>query len=659
MDTENTGTSKKNIRKTSIGKISLCGTFSASFKELYETTDPEILKLEGISPDKLDIPTMSKQYFSQRVVDMSIDDNANAHESKAFGNYLAETTKGWLKIQGYYDLYKKLEIDHGTEKAQNLLKSIWAGDIYLHDSTSIQIPYCWSYSTSFILFEGCKWGQLQSKPPKRTHSFLDQVKEVTIEIAQEIAGAVAIGDLFINYAYLVKKEGLYPWKPQDRKTIEDEFQSLVHTLNKKLRPSHQSPFTNLSIFDRPNLEILFGEMVYPDGSKPDFDLIEELQRIFCDWFEKGDPMTGMPYRFPVVTLNLRVDKNKKLLDKKAFEYYSKINLNKGTFNIYISSGNKIASCCRLTNDLDLAGVDSFGNGGISLGSHRVVTLNLARLGKISKSYKDLKIHMAEQLEKSKNLLVAHRQLLKQRIDEGFLKFFKLGIMSMERLFSTFGITGIYECVEQLGFSIKTEEGKNIAKQILEDIKNYSTKCSKELGHPFNVEQVPAESLAVKFAAKDKHLYNMPYKIYSNQFIPLHVDYDIVDRIKLDGEFSATLTGGGISHLNIGEKLTSKDQMKQLIRYSIECGCEHFAVNYNFCKCENNHVTIAGPSTNCSICSAPIITQYTRIIGYWVPVSSWNKGRQEEHSKRVFKKDLGIEKNTQKNTQKTTTVSQAS
>jgi len=130
---------------------------------------------------------------------------------------------------------------------------------------------------------------------------------------------------------------------------------------------------------------------------------------------------------------------------------------------------------------------------------------------------------------------------------------------------------------------------------------------------------------------------MNYSIYSNQFIPLYEDFDIIDRIKLDGEFSQSLTGGGISHLNIGEKLTSIRQMKQLIEYSIKAGCEHFAVNYNFCQCVNNHIAIAGPSNTCPICSAPIKTQYTRIIGYWVPVSSWNKGRQEEHKKRVFKK----------------------
>ena len=575
---------------------------------------------------------------------MSIDDNSNL-EGKAYGNYISEVSKGWLKIQGYHDLFNIIKEKKGTTHAIKFIQSVWNGDIYVHDSTSIQIPYCWSYSTFFILAQGSQWGQLHSKAPNRTGSFIDQVKEVTIEIAQEIAGAVAMGDLFVNYAYLAKKQNLDVNNPVDAKQIENEFQSLVHTLNKKLRASHQSPFSNLSIFDRPNLVKLFGDLRYPDGSSPDFDLIESIQKIFTNWFAKGDPTSGLPYRFPVVTLNIRIDENGKILDQKAFDYFSEVNLDKGCFNIYISSGNKIASCCRLVNDLDLAGTDSFGNGGVSIGSHRVVTTNMARLGKIANSYEEFKTLLIEKLEMSKEILLAHRSLLEKRKKEGFLKFFDLNIMNMKSLFSTFGVNGIYEALIELGYSIKTKEGQALTKDILTTIKDFSTACSKKYGTPFNVEQVPAESLAIKFAKKDKILHNMDYDIYANQFIPLYVDYDIIDRIKLDGEFSKALTGGGITHLNIGEKLTSKDQMKSLIKYAIQTGCEHFAVNYNFASCANNHVTVAGPNDNCPTCNAPIVQHYTRVIGYFTPVSSWNKGRQKEHTKRVFQKniesDIGI------------------
>jgi len=615
---------------------------SDSFKKIYANMDREILKLEGISPDKLDTSATSHFYFKEDVKEITIDDNANhLQDGTSYGNYVSEMVKSNMKLIGYYDLYTILQEKHGDKHAETILTSLWNGDLYIHDSTKLQVPYCWALSVDMILRKGNFWGQLHSYPPKRATSFIDQVKEVTIEVAQEIAGAVAIGDLMIGYSYFVKKENLDLTNPKDRKKVENDLQSLVHTLNKKLRPSHQSPFTNISIFDRPNLEALFTDYVFPDGSKVNFDTVQEIQKIFCDWFHKGDPETGLPYRFPVVTLNLKVDDNGEVIDKAALEYFTEINLEKGCFNIYISSGNKVASCCRLTNDFDLAGVDSFGNGGVSLGSHRVVTVNLARLGKKANSYSELITLLREQLEMAAETLQAHRMLLEKRKKQNFLPMVRRGLVIMDRLFSTFGVSGIYECLEQMGHSIMTDQGKEIAFNMLQEIKEFAAECSKKYGHMFNIEQVPGESLAIKLAKKDQILFGMDYEIYANQFVPLWVDCDILDRIKLDGAFSKVLTGGGISHLNMGERLTHKKQMKGLIECAIKYGCEHFAINYNYCRCENEHTTISGQRTTCPICSGKITDQYTRIVGYLTPVSSWNSGRRKEHSERVFKTEANL------------------
>jgi len=617
-------------------------TFSPEFIQLYNQTDDRMLDLEGIALCHLDMAHMATMYKVHRVVDMSIDDNANANETKAYGSYLREISQGWYKLLGYYELFNRLQKKFDLKKSQELIYAIWNGDLYFHDSTGIMIPYCWSFSTSFMLFEGCRWGQLYSRPAKHRKAFLDQVKEVSIELAQQQAGALAIGDFFINYSYFVQKDGLDMTNPAHRKDVENDFQSLVHTLNKKLRPSFQSPFTNLSIFDRPNLEHLFGDMRFPDGSRPNIELIIELEKIFCDWFAKGDPLTGLPYRFPVVTLNIRLDNAHQIIDKESFNYYSSINLERGCFNIYISSGNKIASCCRLANDFDLAGIDSFGNGGVSLGSHRVVTINLARLGKRAHNAKELFEMLGQQLSYAKELLIAHRELLHDNIEAGLLPLFTYGVIHENRLFSTIGISGVYECIEQQGQSIFTESGQLLAKEILTCIKEAVQSMTKETGKPFNIEQVPGESLAIKLAVKDKLLYGMDYEIYANQFVPLWVDCDIVDRIKIDGAFSQLLTGGGISHLNIAEKLTHPDQMKKLIAYAIECGCEHFAVNYNFCRCKNSHISVAAHMKCCPQCAAPIVEHYTRIVGYCVPVSGWSKGRQKEHASRIFQKELRLD-----------------
>ena len=231
------------------------------------------------------------------------------------------------------------------------------------------------------------------------------------------------------------------------------------------------------------------------------------------------------------------------------------------------------------------------------------------------------------------MLLCHRKLIEKQIDNGFLPFFNNGIMSLKRMFCTIGITGIYECVSELIGDPLSEEGITYYKHILQQIHNYADEASKN-GILFNCEEVPAESLAVKFAEKDKHVYNMNYEIYSNQFVPLSRDVDIHRRISFEGKFSKYLSGGCITHINMMEKITSVEQMKELMMYAIKSGVEHYAINYNFCVCKNNHVTTNKPKCKCKICNEPV-QEYTRIIGYFVPVEQFSKGRKREHSTRVF------------------------
>jgi ribonucleoside-triphosphate reductase (formate) len=427
-----------------------------------------------------------------------------------------------------------------------------------------------------------------------------------------------------------------------KKEIEDDFQSLVHTLNMKLRNVSQSPFTNVSIFDMANLKLLFGELVYPDGSSPDLDLIMEIQKIFCNWFSKGDPTSGLPYRFPVCTLNIRIDENKNVIDQEAFDYFCQINMGNSPFNVYISSGHKIASCCRLLSSYENH-FDSLGNGGTSLGSVRVCTINLPRIGHIAKQKQphatmdDIKntidIELAIMLKRCEIILRCHRALIEKQIKNEFLPFFNNGTMNLKRMFCTFGINGIYECVKELINEPLSEEGVMYYKHILGAIHSYAEDISKS-GVLFNCEEVPAESLAGKFATKDSIVHGMNYEIYSNQFVPLSCNIDIHQRITFEGQFSKYLSGGCITHINMIDKINSVHQMKELMTYIIKSGVEHYAINYNFCMCEDNHLTTNKPGCSCKQCGKPV-QEYTRIIGYFVPVSQFSSSRKKEHATRSF------------------------
>lgn len=604
-------------------------TFEPEFDVLYKEAlekYPELLAVEGISPKKIDVGQMSHNYFTTRLAEVSVDKNANANEELSANNYQAEVTKGTLKLEGYYLIWRYAKKRFDVDYANRLLKAIWTGDLYFHDASGhgVQIPYCFAYSTDKIMIEGRPYGQLQSLPPKRADSFMAQVIETTMDLSQEFVGAVAPSDMLVNYSYYAKREKL-----TDHDILND-LQKFVHVMNNKFRVSGQSPFVNVSLFDRPNLEKVFEGTVYIDGSKPDFDYIMHVQKLFGEWFAKGDPVTGLPYRFPVVTVNLRVNKQREIEDIDFLDWVAATNIEKGCFNIYINEGNKIATCCRYSNDFTQARADSFGNGGLNIGSHRVVTVNLPRIAIKAKGNKDAFLsELIVHLGNARDLLLIHREeILERRIKSGFLKFFDpLKWFKLDMLFSTFGIIGVYEACYYMDMPTETEEGQRFAEEILKTIEEYAQYTSKATGHSFNVEEIPGESAAPALAKKDKILYGNDIPMYSNQYLPLTAEVDSITRVKLTGRFMKYLSGGGILHLNIQEKITDPAKMKRLIELAVKEGVEHFAINYGFGICENGHTSPVGTSKTCPICNGNITDWFTRVIGYFTKISSWNEVRK--------------------------------
>ena len=105
--------------------------------------------------------------------------------------------------------------------------------------------------------------------------------------------------------------------------------------------------------------------------------------------------------------------------------------------------------------------------------------------------------------------------------------------------------------------------------------------------------------------------------YTKSICSSRISCDIHKRIKFEGQFSKYFNGGCITHINMIDKITSIEQMKELMKYIIKCGVEHFAINYNFCICNNKHLTTNKPNDPCKECGEAV-QEYTRIIGYFVP-----------------------------------------
>jgi ribonucleoside-triphosphate reductase (formate) len=574
------------------------------------------------------------------VADNSVDPNANM-DSKSPVSLTAEMFKPLQKVDGLHVLWRHLKVKYGDEIAQKCVDAMINGLLYFHDSTKTHIPYCVAASSYRILTDGLPFGAMP-KPPKRADSYTNQTIEFIMQMAQEVAGAVAVPDYFVNYAWFSKRE------ERNAYAIKQDQERLVFTVNNNFRVGGDSPFTNLPIFDETTFKRLFADAYFPDGSAvvDYWDEVNRVQDIFCEWFSEGHH--GLPYKFPVVTANIAADDQGKVIHEDHLEKMMVYNKKLGSFNFYV--GEKLASCCRLTSDFEVMRANirfnsGFGNGGLNIGSHRVVAVNLHRVALDAKylNGKSFFTRLDEATELAGYLLDIHRGILAKRISQGFLRFFNHKWLHLNMFFSTLGQVGLADAVRSLtGHGTSSVVGLASAKEILAFMESKAGDFTKRYGCAFNVEECPAEGAAAKLAKKDAfyfkeyvHESDLP-TLLANQTVPLDESVDLVTRAKAMGELMQ-MSGGSIAHFNIIDDDPDPHSMFLFAKRLIgECNIPHFALNFGLSVCadDREHVTHHLTDT-CSICGGDISEQVTRVVGYFVPVSKWGKPRRKALGDRKF------------------------
>jgi len=397
--------------------------------------------------------------------------------------------------------------------------------------------------------------------------------------------------------------------------------------------STQCAFSNLSIFDKHFLKDLFENVSYPDFSSPNIESIYKLQEFYARWFiEETKKQT---FTFPVNTA-MFYEKDGKIQDREFLRLISELNCFNGTFNIYVGELGKISNCCRLKSDLNKLKqyTNSFGSGGVSIGSHRVVTLNFPRLAFEAQDIEDFKKKLEYNVLLAQDILFTHRKLLQELISKGKLPLFTKKYMFLDKQFSTIGFIGINEALEILGLNICEPNGTKFGIEILNRINELNELKAKKTNTIWNMEQIPGETAASMFANKDKLLFSHhKYKLYSNQYIPLWKNVDLVERIKIAGKFDQLCSGGAITHINSSDSLT-KDQMEKIIEYAAKNGVVYFAVNIAQCRCRTCGKLFIGKFLK-SPCHDAKVDNYLRVVGFLTPVNDWDNTRQEEYTRRQF------------------------
>lgn len=588
------------------------------------------------------------------------DANANV-DKKNIATLIGELPKGNFIRLNRRLLTDRLSDMFGKELSNKYLNFLSQHYIYKNDETSLA-PYCASITMYPWLLDGTSKIGGNSTAPTNLKSFCGGFINMVFIVSSMLSGACATPEFLMYMNYFVAKEygndyykrshetaDLSARKRSIDKVITDCFEQIVYSLNQPTGARNfQAVFWNIAYYDKYYFESLFGEFVFPDGSKPDWYSLNWLQKRFMNWFNQERTKTMLT--FPVETMALLAD-NGDVKDTEYGEFTSQMYAEGHSFFTYLSdNADSLSSCCRLRNEIQDNGFSyTLGAGGVSTGSKSVLTINLNRCIQQAKKEHIPYINFLEEVvDLVHKVQLGYNENLKELQEKGMLPLFDAGYINMGRQYLTIGVNGLVEAAEFLGIEINDNQKYAVfTNEVLGLIETYNRKY-RSGDVMFNCEMIPAENVGVKHAKWDREDgYFVPRDCYNSYFYVVEDEsLNVIDKFRVHGKkYIEHLTGGSALHMNLEEHL-SATQYRQLLRVAATEGCNYLTFNIPNTICnECGHIDKRYLKT-CPECQSKNVDYLTRIIGYMKRVSSFSKARQKEAAKRYYdrknKKDEKVE-----------------
>lgn len=626
--------------------LKLSKDFERCLEDLKKKYGEDFEYINGVHPSQLDFSEFIDNFVDKdTVADASVDPNANANH-KDIRSFMTEKGKSEDKLFGLNKIFLTIKKQWGLRTAKQWLEQEFSKGFYLNDSTTASyFPYCWANDLTRLATEGLFFlNKYNNKPPKHLTTYFDDVIEFISFLSNRQSGAVGVPNVIIWAWYFWKKdveEGYYMKDPDYY--ARQQFQKFIYRLNQPFLRIDQSAFTNVSIFDRPYLESLFGGVEFPDGTYA-IDHIEnliEFQKVFMEEISKIREENMFTY--PVLTYSLYY-KDGKFQDEDFARWCSNHNIKWSDSNFFVSDNiGVLSNCCRLLSDtskLDVF-INSIGGTALSVGSCRVSTINLARIAYESKlnkkKYLDI---LRERVLLDCKALSSMRHIIKRNIEKGLLPNYQDGAVELDKQFCTIGGIGMYETMDmfglintdELGYKTYSDEAVKFATQILDTMNE--VKDNFECDFSFNIEMIPAENCAGVMATANNLLFeDNRYWILSNQWIPLMEKCTIQEKCRLGSLFDKKCGGGCIAHIDIENRFPNEETAWDMLNYVASQGVIYFAFTTKISVCEDKHAFIG--TKECPKCGKPIADTYARVVGFYTPVSSYQKIRKREFNSRKW------------------------
>lgn len=628
--------------------IKLNRNFATQLNKLDQEYGEDFRKLQGLDEDKLSFTDFINNFVdSDTVADASVDATSNISQ-KDIVTLVSEMSKPHQKLLAFHKLYCEIYKLYGFKVANEAFEAMWNYSIYMHDfNTASFIPYCFAYDIQDIVEKGLFFIEnYNAKPPKHLDSFVQILMEAIAFLSRRQAGAVGLPNLIPYMYYFWSRDVANGYYTKDPETYKrQQIQALIYRLNQPWVRQDQAAFTNVSVFDHPYFEAIFGGSTFPDG-KFMIDEEEEIIQFQKDFIDVvNEVREENVFTFPVLTSSL-LYQDKKFVDEEFAKWSCEASRKWNLFNFFTDSTvNSLSNCCRLKSDVTDLYFNSIGGTALKVGSVKVSTINIARLAYKSRGNEKSFLKLLKNTT-NLNLMVldSQRHIIKRNVEKYLLPNFSSGLIDFEHLYSTVGINGIYEAIKTFGYTYKDELGNthykdeayDLGKKIFETIRACIDEFVEDKDYKVNIEQIPAEQAAVKLQTADKLLY--PRKVvkdlplYGNQWIPLGIKASIAERTKICAAFDSYCNGGSIEHINIDTYFDSFDKAWHMLNWVAQQGVTYFAFNGKVSQCEDHHSFYGSV---CPHCGKPAITEYTRTVGFYTPTNTWSKERKAEYKLREW------------------------
>ncbi len=579
--------------------------------------------------------------------DWQIKENANmAYSLQGLNNYVTEAVakKYWLNR-----IYPK-----------EIREAVNSGDFHIHDLGSLSC-YCQGWDLYDLLLRGFGGvhGKVESKPAKHLRVALGQLVNFFYTLQGEAAGAEAVSNFDTLLAPFIRYDGL------NYEQVKQIMQEFLFNCAVPTRVGFQTPFINVTLDINPSTA--FAKQPVIIGGQPQkenyADFQEEMNafnKAFYECLMEGD-RSGRPFTFPIPTVSITndFDWQAPALDSmwKATAKYG-VNYFSNFLQSEMDPDDVRSMCCRLRLDkkeLYRRAGGLFGAGALT-GSIGVVTINLPRIGYLSRTRKDYFDRLAGVMDLAKESLEIKRKILESFMDSGLYPYSRYYLEGTKKMrgecfgnhFSTIGLVGMNESLMNfMGLNIGSNRGKKFTLEVLDYMRNRLVGYQESTGNLYNLEATPAEGTSYRLALKDKEKYQndiisagskeIPY--YTNStMLPVSYTNDLFEALEAQDEIQTKYTGGVVFHAFLGEIASDLGAVKELVKKVFNnFHLPYFTLTPTFSICPN-HGYLPGEHFTCPKC---LIKQpcevYSRVVGYIRPIQQWHTGKQEEFKeRRVFK-----------------------